>query len=215
MGLFNRIKNSIEADLHGVLDDKEKKNPISLLNQYLRGCEQEVEKVRKLVERQHLLKEEFTREYNHARDLAEKRKHQVEIASRAGENELYQFALEEQMQYEERSTRLKDSLASATQHLIDLEKKYDEMKHKLKDMNIKRLELMGRENMARANYRMNQVLDSNNNYTNKASASFTEMESYLERLEHQVNTSYYRNSIDSRIVQLEKELKKEESNTTS
>ncbi|MDF0725858.1 PspA/IM30 family protein [Cytobacillus sp. S13-E01] len=215
MGLFNRIKNSIEADLHEVLDGKEKKNPISLLNQYLRQCKQEVEKVRKLVERQHLLKEEFTREYNYAVDLAEKRKSQVEIASRAGEDELYQFALQEQMQYEERSTRLKDSLANATGHLMDLEKKYEEMKHKLKDMNIKRMELMGRENMARANYRMNLVLDSNSSYTNKASATFTEMESYLERLEHQVNTSYYRNTIDSRIAQLEKELKKEESNTIS
>ena len=98
---------------------------------------------------------------------------------------------------------------------MDLEKKYEDMKHKLKDMNIKRLELMGRENMARANFRMNQVLDSNNSYTNKASASFNEMESYLERLEHQVNTSYYRNTIDSRIAQLEKGLKKEESNTIS
>ena len=214
MGLFNRIKNTIAADLHEVLDQKEQKNPISVLNQYLRQCEQEVEKVRKLVERQHILKDEFTREYTEATKLAEKRKHQAEIATKAGEKELYEFAYQEQIQYEERSARLKQSLEGASQHLLELEKKYEEMKHKLKDLYIKRMELMGRENMARAHYKMNQVVDSTS-HTNKSEASFREMESYLERLEQQVNSAYYRNTIDSRITQLEKEMKKEESITIS
>ena len=61
--LLTRIKDSILADFHGILDEKEKKNPITLLNQYLRQCEAEVEKVRKLVERQYSLKDQFTREH--------------------------------------------------------------------------------------------------------------------------------------------------------
>ena len=72
--LFTRIKNTILADLHNVLDEKEQKNPIALLNQYLRECEQETEKVRKLLERQYKLKDEFTREYQNAVSLAAKRK---------------------------------------------------------------------------------------------------------------------------------------------
>ena len=90
--LFTRIKNTITADLHEALDQKEKKNPIALLNEYLRQCEQETEKVRKLLERQYTLKEEFTKEHVQAVELAEKRKRQSEIASQAGEMELYQFA---------------------------------------------------------------------------------------------------------------------------
>ena len=105
--LFARIKNTVLADLHEALDQKEQKNPIALLNQYLRECEQETEKVRKLLERQYRLKEEFTREYNQALELAEKRKKQAEIASNAGEVELYQFAIAEQQQYDERILRLK------------------------------------------------------------------------------------------------------------
>src|SRR3954466_7709781 len=147
--LFSRIKNVVLADLHGVLDQKEQKNPITLLNQYLRECEQETEKVRKLVERQYRLKDEFTREYNQAVELAAKRKHQAEIASQAGEAELHQFALNEQQQYEERVARLKELVAQSNGQLTDLEQKYEEMKHKLKDMNIRRLELMGRENVTR------------------------------------------------------------------
>jgi lia operon protein LiaH len=71
--LFSRIKDTIAADLNETLNQKENQHPIALLNQYLRECEQETEKVHKLVERQYQLKDEFTNEYNHALDLTEKR----------------------------------------------------------------------------------------------------------------------------------------------
>ncbi|MEH7383424.1 PspA/IM30 family protein [Bacillus sp. JJ1533] len=212
--LLTRIKDTILADFHGILDEKEKKNPIALLNQYLRQCEAEVEKVRKLVERQHSLKDQFAREHREAAALAEKRKYQAGVAQQAGETELYDFAVQEQTAYEERAANLQEALQNAGAELIGLEKKYEEMKHKLKDMNIKRMELMGRENIARANHRMNQVLDTNAD-TNKASRTFEEMESYLDRLENQVNSSYHRNTIDARIAQLEKEVKNEETHSIS
>ncbi|MFF2448432.1 PspA/IM30 family protein [Neobacillus sp. NPDC058068] len=208
--LFTRIKNTITADLHEALDQKEKQNPIVLLNQYLRQCEQETEKVRKLLERQYTLKDEFTREYHQAAELAEKRKYQAEIASKAGETELYQFAAAEHQQYADRAQRLSASLEQVKGQLGDLERKYEEMKHKLKDMNLRRMELMGRENVTRANVRINQVLDSNT-YSDKSYSKFKDIENYLDRLEHQVNSSFYRNTIDARIAQLEKEAKLEES----
>lgn len=217
--LFTRIKNTILADLHNVLDEKEQKNPIALLNQYLRECEQETEKVRKLLERQYKLKDEFTREYQNAVSLAAKRKSQAEIAANANETELYQFALNEQQQYEERASRLKESMDAAGRQLLDLEQKYEVMKHKLKDMNIRRLELMGRENVCRAQHKMNTVLDSQA-YSSKSYSRFQEIESYLDRLEQQVDSSYYRSTIDARIAQLEKQktfpdLKKDETSSIS
>ncbi|MCF6139232.1 PspA/IM30 family protein [Pseudalkalibacillus berkeleyi] len=211
--LFKRIKNTVEADFHEMLDEKERKNPIALLNQYLRDCEKEVEKVRKLVERQYLLSEEFTREYVKAAELTEKRKHQAEIASKAGEEELHQFALQEYQQYSARAERLKASKDQAEKHLEELEQKYEGMKHKLKDMYIKRMEIMGRENMTRANHRMDKVLASDEPKS-KSFSKFDEMERYLDRLEHQVNTGYHRHTIDARIAQLEKELNNQENSTT-
>lgn len=199
--LFTRIKETITADLHAALDHKEKQNPIILLNQYLRQCEQETEKVRSLVERQYKLKTEFTREYQQAVELAGKRKYQAEVASQAGEMELYQFATTEHEQYANRAQRIGASLDEINTQLGELERKYEEMKHKVKDMHIRRLEIMGRENVSRANHRMNQVLDSN---TDKATSRFQEIENYLDGLEHQVNSSFYRNTIDARIAQLEK-----------
>ncbi|MDM5328701.1 PspA/IM30 family protein [Neobacillus sp. CF12] len=208
--LLTRIKDTIMADLHAAVDQKEKKNPIALLNQYLRQCEQETEKVRKLLERQYALKDEFTREYSQAVELAEKRKYQAEVASKAVEMELYEFASAEHQQYSNRAQRLGASLEEVKGQLGELERKYEEMKHKLKDMQIRRLELMGRENVTRANHRMNQVLDSNTDI-NKADSRFQEIDNYLDRLEHQVKSSYYRDTIDAKIAQLEKEMKLEES----
>lgn len=207
--LFTRIKDTIMADLHDAVDQKEKKNPIALLNQYLRQCELETEKVRKLLERQYSLKDEFTREYSQAVELAGKRKYQAEIASKAGEMELYEFASAEHQQYASRVERLGASLEQVKGQLGELERKYEEMKHKLKDMQIRRLELMGRENVTRANHRMSQVLDSNTT-TNSANQRFQEIDNYLDRLDHQVKSAYYRDTIDARIAQLEKDMKLDE-----
>jgi lia operon protein LiaH len=208
--LFTRIKNTIAADLHEALDQKEKQNPIAMLNQYLRECELETEKVRKLVERQYTLKEQFVKEHAEAVELAAKRKYQAEVASKAGETELYQFAAAEHEQYADRAGRLSASLEQVNTQLSELERKYQEMKFKLKDMHIRRMELMGRENVTRANHRMDQVLQENA-YSDKSLSRFKDIENYLDRLEQQVNSSYLRSTIDARIAQLEKDMKFEES----
>ncbi|EDL65231.1 PspA/IM30 family protein [Bacillus sp. SG-1] len=213
--LFNRLKDSITSDFHEMLDQKEMKNPIGMLNRYLRQCEAEVEKVRKLIERQYLLKQEFTKKYAETQMLADKRKHQADIASKAGETELYEFAISEHEHFAERAVRIQNSLNEAGSGLADLEKKYEEMNHKLKDMYIKRMELMGRENIARANHRMSKVLEASEGYSDKSFSRFEEMEAYLERLEHGMNTSYYRNSLDGRIAQLEKDMKNDETHSIS
>lgn len=210
--LFTRLKHTILADLNEALEQKENKNPIAMLNQYLRECELETEKVRKLVERQYALRDGFTRELKQAQELAEKRKYQAEVAQNAGETELYSFASAEQLQYEDRATRLSESLRYTENQLQELEQKYEEMKHKLKDMNIRRMELMGRENLSRAHYQMNKVLD-NDNFSNQSVSRFQDIETYLDRIEEKVNSSYYRNTIDARIAKLEKEMKKEEATT--
>lgn len=208
--LFTRIKDIIAADLHQALDQKEKQNPISLLNHYLRQCEQETDKVKTLIERQYTLQDQFTKEYQAALELAAKRKHQAEIASKAGETALTEFAETEHQQFLVRAEHLSKAMEQTKLQLEELERKYQEMQHKLKDMNIRRLELMGRENVTRAQHRMNMVLNSNPN-TDRSISRFQEIENYLDRLEYQVNSSYYRSTIDARIAELEKEMNMKES----
>jgi phage shock protein A len=206
-GLFTRLKDSISADIHDLLDQKEDKNPMAVLNQYLRQSELEVEKVRKLVERQYRLKEEFTREYYQAIETAEKRKHQAEIAHKAGEASMELFASNEYEEYANRAARMKTARDDSAEQLEALEQKYEEMKRKLKDMRLKRMELMGKENMARAYSTVNRVLDDT---SDKCSTRFSDMERYIDDLEHKVKSAYYRQTFDSKIANLENQMKEKE-----
>jgi len=201
--IFTRIKDSISADLHNLMDQKEQRNPISALNQYLRQSEQEKEKVRRLVDRQYRLKDEFTREYHKAQDLADKRLKQAGIAEKAGEMQMHEFAMKEHEEYQARADRMKASREEAVEQLETLEQKYEEMKHKLKDMHLRRMELMGRENIAHANHQINKVVEE---ASDKPFSRFAEMEQYIEGLEYKVNSAYYRSTFDSKIANLEKEL---------
>ncbi|RKQ35512.1 PspA/IM30 family protein [Oceanobacillus halophilus] len=205
--IFTRMKDSIEADLHDVLDKKEQKNPIKALNQYLRQAEQEKEKVRRLIERQYKLKDEFTKEQLKAQDSADKRLKQAKVAEKAGEEELYQFAMKEHEEYQGRANRMEVSRKEALEQLENLEQKYEEMKHRLKDMHLRRMELMGRENIAHANHQVNRVMDE---VADKPFSKFAEMERYIEGLEYKVNSSYYRSTFDSKIAKLEKQLNEKE-----
>ncbi|HLR61300.1 MAG TPA: PspA/IM30 family protein [Lentibacillus sp.] len=204
--IWTRIKDSVSADLHNMLDQKEQNNPIASLNQYLRQSEQEKEKVRKLVERQYKLRDEFTREYHKAQDMADKRLKQAGVAEKAGEEEMHAFAVKEHDEYKARADRMKASREEAVQQLETLEQKYEEMKHKLKDMHLRRMELMGRENVAHANQQMSQVIEDT---SDKLFSRFEELEQYIEGLEYKVNSSYYRSTFDSKIAKLEKEMQEQ------
>lgn len=206
--LFSRIKESISADIHEVLDEKEEQNPIAKLNQYLRESEKETEKVRKLVERQYRLKEEFTREYHQAKEMADKRKRQSEVAQKAGEETMQEFAMKEFEEYQARADRMDQMRQQASEQLEGLEQKYEEMNHRLKDMRLKRMELMGRENIARAHHRMNHVMDQS---VESSYSKFSELDQYMQNIEHKVNRAYYRNTFDSKMEQLEKQMKEQES----
>ncbi|SDM49541.1 PspA/IM30 family protein [Sediminibacillus halophilus] len=201
--LFTRIKDTISADFNEMLDQKEQKNPIAQLNQYVRRCEQEVKKIRGLVEKQYALKQEFTREYHQAAAMADKRKRQAEIALRSNEEDLHEQAQKDQEYFEERAAKLDSIRQNAIKELESLESKYVQMKHKLKDLYVKRMELKGRENAAQAHKGMNKVLHTDR-FAEKSSATFDEMEDYIERLENQVNAEYRSYTLDARIAELEK-----------
>lgn len=202
--IFTRIKDSISADIHQLLDDKEQKDPITSLNHYLRQSEQEKEKVKKLLERHYRLRDEFTTEYHQAEDRANKRLEQANIAKSANETDLYEFAMQEYKEYQMRAERMKQARLNAVSQVDQLERKYKEMNHKLKDMYLKRMELMGRENAIRANQQMNKVMEED---MDKPFSRFAELEKFIDDLERKVNDAYYQSTFDDKIAQLERDMK--------
>lgn len=201
--IFTRIKNSISADMHQLLDRKEEKNPIAALNNYLRQSEQEKEKVKKLLQRHYKLKDEFTQEFIVAEEQATKRKRQADIAKVANEEELYNYAMKEFEEYAQRAKRMKLARENTTEQIEQLETKYKEMSHKLKDMHLRRMELMGRENVARTNEEINRVLHGNGE---NAYNRFQELEAFIDRIEQRVNKAYYASTFDQKIADLEREI---------
>ncbi|MBU9711000.1 PspA/IM30 family protein [Evansella tamaricis] len=200
--LFTRMKDAIAEDMEDLVGKKDGRNPIVALNQYLRQSEQETEKVRKLVERQYRLHEEFTKEYEQVVQMASKRKHQADVAQKAGEEAMYQFAVREMEAYEEKAIRLKVAKEESEEQLQILEQKYEEMMHKLKDMKYRQLELMGKENLARATQQMEKVVGG------AMSSSISEQEDVIQG--SQENGNHFRNSFDSRIAKLEEKWNEKE-----
>ncbi|WP_148629504.1 PspA/IM30 family protein [Bacillus sp. E214] len=209
--LFTRMKNSVEADLHDLIDKQEERNPISKLNQYLRQSEREVEQVQQLIQRQYRLKEEIKRELAVTKEMADKRKHQAYIAKEAGDvSELYEFAIKEQAVYEDRSAKIEHLLVQIGLDLKQLEEKFTLMKQKLKDMHIKRLELMGRENIAKVHHKMDKLMESGKDAVEGEGQQSLEIDDYMMQIENRVKANYYEATIDTRIAEIEKDLKRKE-----
>lgn len=199
--LWNRFKYSVQADLHTAFDKKESKNPIAMLNQYIREAEKQTESVGKLLERQSKLKDELQKELNEAQAMTEKRRAQLELARTTNEEDLVAFAEEEVTAYETRAQNLMESIRNATYELTALERKFEEMKHKVKDMKVRQLQLMGKENVMRANHRMDQVISPEQ--ADKKMSTVSEMNQYIENLGGKIDHDYEISSMERRLESLE------------
>ncbi|WP_028400408.1 PspA/IM30 family protein [Ectobacillus panaciterrae] len=207
--LFQRVRDVVLADIHNALDEQEKKNPIALLNQYLRDGEREAQKIEKLIERHKMLKTNFFRELEQARYMAKKRKHQAEVAGQAGEAALEARAVQEAEYYEGQANRLEGMYTKTIEQTEELQHRLSEMKNKLKEMHAKRMELMARENVAHVNRRINDTMHKISE--GNPFLRFEEIEEHMRDIEQRINEGYERDTFDLKIAKLEKQLKEKES----
>ncbi len=205
--LWNRLKYSMQADLHDLFDKKDSKNPIAMLNQYVREAEKETEAVGKLLERQGKLKTELGKELKEAQMMAEKRRHQLTLAKDTEIADLITFAEAEVDAYETRADQLTDNIQETIQELLSLEQKFEAMKHKIKDMKVRQLSLMGKENVLRANRRMDQVIIPEQ--AKQSLSTFDEMQQYVENLGGKIDRDYEISSMERRLEALEITAEKE------
>lgn len=199
VSLFKRFRYTLEADLHALFDKKEEKNPIAMLNQYIREAEKQTEQTGKLLERQKQLKQELENKLKETTEMVEKRTQQLELAKISGEEDLILFASQEVNAYTSRQATLQESLNQANKEFILLEQKFETMKHKIKDMKIRQLQLMGKENVVRANVKMNHVLDDNTDM------NFNELSSYIDQLSNKIEKNYEYTQLESRLALLEQQ----------
>lgn len=203
--LWKRFKYTINADLHNAFDKKEQENPIAMLNQYVREAEKQTEQTGKWIERQSQLKGQLEKELLEAQEMLVKRTTQLNLARQTSEGELIDFAQAEVAAYANRTDVLQASILRTTEELFGLEQKYEEMKHKVKDMKVRQLQLMGKENVTRAHHQMDKMLqpESSKN-ADKRLVAFDEMEQYIERLGQRIEKQHDVSSMERRLEMLEK-----------
>lgn len=198
MNLFQRFRYTVEADLHQLFDKKEQKNPIAMLNQYIREAEKQTEQTGKLLERQGQLKEKLEQEYKENADLLAKRESQLALAKSSGEQDLIDFATDEVTAYSARNLTLQASIEASTREYFELERKFETMKHKIKDMKVRQLQLMGKENVTRAHHQMDGMIAKNNK------TNFEDLEAYIDKLAYQIDKDHELTTFEARLAELEK-----------
>lgn len=200
--LWQRLKFAVATDMDALLDKKEEKNPISLLNKYIQEAEKETETAGKWLERQTSLHAKLERELQEAQIFLEKRQAQAELAQSAGVSDLSQFAEQEVAAYSSRVDELRKTLDENAAESVALEKRYEEMKHKVKDMKVRQLQLMGKENATRAHYQMDKILSPE--LVAERIGSFDDMASYIKSLGNKVEERHERSTMERRLEALEK-----------
>ena len=200
--LWERFKFAIATDLDAVVSKKEEKNPIAVLNRYILEAEKQTADTGKWVERQAQLNVKLEKELDEATNMLNKRKSQLELAQASGESDLSAFAEMEVTAYSNRVSELKLSISENLEELTVLEQRYEEMKHKVKDMKVKQLQLMGKENATRAHHQMDKVL--NPELVAERLGSYDDMASYIKNLGAKVEQEHERSAMERRLELLEK-----------
>ena len=200
--LWQRLKFAVATDMDAILDKKEEKNPISLLNKYIQEAEKETETAGKWLERQTSLSNKLEKELQEAESLLEKRQAQAELAQAAGESDLTTYAEQEVAAYSSRVDELRKTLDENTAESVALEQRYEEMKHKVKDMKVRQLQLMGKENATRAHYQMDKILSPE--LVAERIGSYDDMASYIKSLGNKVEERHERSTMERRLEALEK-----------
>ncbi|PID25369.1 PspA/IM30 family protein [Sporosarcina sp. P7] len=197
---WHKLKYTLQEDLNSLMDKSQKKeNPLELLNQYFVEAQKQTAEIGKLLERQGRLKEELEAERQDANSMAIKRRRQLELAEMTGDAELIAFAQQEVEAYEGRVARLSASIQDATQELLSLEREFEEMKHRVKDMRVRQLQLMGKENVTRAQEKMNRFVKPDSSFS-----TLDDLHSYIENLGGETRTTQSHSSMEQRLDSLEK-----------
>ncbi len=153
------------------------------------------------------LKEELEQNLKETGKMLERRTNQLELAKASGEEDLILFATQEVETYKSRQMTLQESLNQANEEVIQLEQKFEMMKHKIQDMKVRQLQLMGKENVVRANIKMNRVLNSED-------MNFHELSTYIDQLSNKIEKNYEYTQLETRLALLEQQSTKNNDETS-
>ncbi|WHY66829.1 PspA/IM30 family protein [Neobacillus sp. SuZ13] len=187
MGIFNRGKAMVMADIHEVLDKVE--DPISLMNQYMRELDEQVDQTKDALVQQLYLEKRHGLLVAEAQVLVAKRTRQAELAVANGEDTIARIALQEKLKEEAKLKLYAEQYAAMKQLTSTLRDQIDVLLEKYNELANRRLVLLSRAHAAKAQEQLQAAIASFN--TDNALKGFNRVEDYVQQLEAQALAASY------------------------
>ena len=156
--VWTKIRSAVEEDWKKVSGQPSfsferplsKDHPLRRLDHYIHEGEKKVKRMGELIRRHEQLQEQVKAEREEAEAMLAKRQHQRHVAQEANEKGLVIYADREIEVYSGRIDQLRYREVEINKELEDLTRQEETMKHKLKDMKLKRMEAAGEEHIREA-----------------------------------------------------------------
>jgi phage shock protein A len=148
MGVFKRMKRIVTADLHDAVDKME--NPISLLKQYIREVEEQLEKGKQAIAQQYAVEQKYSLLIASEQEMAGKRKRQAELAVSKGEEDIARLALQEKIVSERKLSVYIQQYEIIQEKTNELAGQLESLHRQYEELKLKKNELAARYQAATA-----------------------------------------------------------------
>ncbi|MGG5252769.1 PspA/IM30 family protein [Neobacillus sp. SM06] len=179
MGIFKRLKTIVSADVHEVLDKME--NPLSMLSQYLRDVENQLEEAKGALADQLYLEKKYELLVADEEALVAKRARQAELAVTRGEDEIAKLALQEKILHETKVNRYRQQYEITKQQTENLKEQISKLVEEFQELQYKRLVLTSRAHAAKSIQQGQAMLASFQ--SEQAVSGFAKAEEQVRKLE--------------------------------
>jgi len=214
MGIYKRIKDIAAADINDALDKWE--DPVSMLKQYLRELQNEIDKAHDALAKQLYIENKYEKMIEETVQIIVKRNRQTELAVEKNENDIAKLAIADRIKQEEKLLVYQQQYASIQSQTQLFCEQLEKLKEKYEELQNRRLVLMSRANVAKISSEIGKTLMTNT--PEKAARGFARMEDRILQYEaraqaynHLANTSRLAplHKLDTMFdVEVEKELER-------
>ena len=148
MGIFNRLKTIVSSDLNEALDRIE--DPLSMLNQYLRDMEKQLQSAQAALADQLYLENKYQLLVAEEEGLVAKRARQAELAVSKNEEDIAKLALQEKILHDTKLKMYREQYEITKQQTESLKDQISKLVEKFHELEYKKLVLVSRAHAARS-----------------------------------------------------------------
>lgn len=172
MGLFDRIKRVVSANLNDLVNKAE--DPEKMLEQAILEMQEDLVQLRQGVAQAIAAQKRTEKQYNDAQNEINKWQRNAQLALQKGDENLARQALERKKTFSESSVALKASLDQQVVQVESLKRNLTQLESKISEAKTKKEMLKARITSAKAQEQLQGMVQGMN--TNSAMAAFERME---------------------------------------